>query len=40
MATGITLWLLAPDEPAVKKKVSVGVEPSKGGFTARVGGTW
>ncbi|MBI5527874.1 MAG: hypothetical protein HY897_16210 [Deltaproteobacteria bacterium] len=40
MATGATLWILAPDEPVVKKKVSVGAVPVEGGFAVGAHGVW
>ncbi|MBI5527758.1 MAG: hypothetical protein HY897_15615 [Deltaproteobacteria bacterium] len=40
IATGTTLWLLAPDEPVVKKKVSVGAVPIEGGFAVAAQGVW
>ncbi|MBI5527412.1 MAG: hypothetical protein HY897_13850 [Deltaproteobacteria bacterium] len=40
MATGTALWLLAPDEPVVKKKVSVGAAPVEDGWSLAVGWAW
>jgi TolB-like protein len=40
MATGAVLWILAPDEPAVKKNVTVGWAPVGGGQGVVVGGAW